>query len=333
MRPIRAALTLLVLAAPAAAQENVYKKTLPSTVWVVQQTGRMGNQISLRMGSGSLIDVKNRYILTNYHVIGELDECTVFFPQFDKKNALISEKDKYVELLQAGGGIKGTVKARDVKRDLAIVQLAALPPKTPALRLAKDSPGPGDHVHSIGSPGISGAVFAYTPGDVKAVYNKKWQVLRGDKEPPLTLEAKVIETTSPTNKGDSGGPLVNDKGELVAVTQGGASGDGARAISYFIDVSEVRALIKEHKLPFVPAVGSAAVSAAKPDEPGPAKAPAASDAEKNEKAAASMLDFAQAFIKDGKTALAVTRLEELVKKYPDTAAAKEARDLIEKHKK
>ena len=54
----------------------------------------------------------------------------------------------------------------------------------------------------------------------------------------MQFESMVVETTSPLNPGDSGGPVVNDRGELVAVTEGGSSA-AMNTISILIDVSEV----------------------------------------------------------------------------------------------
>ena len=54
----------------------------------------------------------------------------------------------------------------------------------------------------------------------------------------------MVETSSPTNLGDSGGPMVNDHGELVAVVQGFSRRD--KAVSWNIDVREVRSLLETH---------------------------------------------------------------------------------------
>ena len=59
----------------------------------------------------------------------------------------------------------------------------------------------------------------------------------------IRRHCKVVETQSPTNHGDSGGPVVNDRGEIVGVVQGGKL--NANLLHYFIDVSEVRAFIKQ----------------------------------------------------------------------------------------
>ena len=106
--------------------------------------------------------------------------------------------------------------------------------------LAAESPDPGQTVHSLGNPGRSGALWVYTPGKVRQVYSKTWKAKLDDRT--HTFEARVIETDSPTNPGDSGGPLVNDKGELVGVTEGGAT--DAQLLSLFVDLSEVKKLLR-----------------------------------------------------------------------------------------
>src|SRR5439155_24634916 len=79
-----------------------------------------------------------------------------------------------------------------------------------------------------------GCLWVYTSGTVRQVYHKQWKAMGMNMI--FDLEAQVVETQSPTNAGDSGGPLVNDRGELVGVTQGGAT--GAQLLSTFIDLSE-----------------------------------------------------------------------------------------------
>src|SRR5262245_29512986 len=104
----------LVLAAPAPARaqraapapltgKEIYQRTLKSTVWVIRgegvevEDGRRGVRIA--MGSGSLIDVPSRLVLTNYHVVRDKDVAMVFFPSFDKQGHLVAERDHYLNLL------------------------------------------------------------------------------------------------------------------------------------------------------------------------------------------------------------------------------------------
>jgi hypothetical protein len=209
---------------------KIYQRVLRSTVWIRAYQG----QGKVSTGSGSLVDGKRLLVLTNYHVVGDTRDATVLFPAY-KDGKLIAERDFYLQHLRRLG-IRGQVVARDKTHDLALIQLASVPNGARVLSLAADTVGPGQTVHSIGNPGGSGALWVYTAGKVRQVYRKKWKGKLGDKLEPF--EAQVVETDSATNPGDSGGPLVNDRAELVGVTQGGAV--GARLLSTFIDVSEVR---------------------------------------------------------------------------------------------
>ncbi|MCI0700023.1 MAG: trypsin-like peptidase domain-containing protein [Planctomycetia bacterium] len=218
---------------------SVYQKVIRSTAWVRSERG--GGKFAT--GSGSLIDRGRRLVLTNYHVVGNVKNATVFFPAFDGKK-VIPERKYYLD--RAGKlGINGEVVEIDKQADLALIRIDRVPAGIPELPLAAESPDPGQSVHSLGNPGKSGALWVYTPGKVRQVYNKKWKA-KLDERTTLTFEAKVIETDSPTNPGDSGGPLVNDKGELVGVTQGGAL--DAESISIFVELSEVKRLINRRSV-------------------------------------------------------------------------------------
>jgi S1-C subfamily serine protease len=357
MRPIYFATTAavgLTLAALAPAQrpaappqlsgKEIFQRTLKSVTWIVQVVEATGGRVRLMTGSGSLIDVPKRLVLTNYHVVGEAKEVAVFFPQFDNKRQLISDKEHYFQQLRGKAGyVTGTVVARSPKQDLAVIELPRLPTGAIPARLARESVSPGDTVHSIGSPGASGALWAYTPGSVKAVYKKKWTVTDlEEKSPPMHFEAQVVETTSPVNAGDSGGPLLNSAGELVAVTQGGALATQG-TISFFIDLSEVRSFLKTKKINITTAPGFAAEATTLADSKSdtkadaksteaPAKTTEATDAEKQEKAAEQKLRWAKEFIND-QPSKARDRLDEIVKTYPKTKAAAEAKELLKTLKK
>jgi S1-C subfamily serine protease len=248
-----ATLTALAAAGPARAQAvesgvKVYQDTLKSTVWVVSNRG----QGRVATGSGALIDRRRQLVLTNYHVVGDVDRATVYFPDF-RGGKLVAERDYYRERARELG-IRGHVVARDKRADLALIQIDRVPDGAQALPLSSEGVSPGQTVHSIGNPGGSGALWVYTPGKVRQVYQKRWAARAGNEE--FQFEARVIETDSPTNPGDSGGPLVNDKGELVGVTQGGAV--KASLLSTFIDVSEVQSFLNSSEVRAVKAPGGQA---------------------------------------------------------------------------
>ena len=64
-------------ATPAEGGVKVYQSVLKSTVWIISQ--RAEGTVT---GSGSLIDRRRRLVLTNYHVVGDVNAVTVMFPAF-----------------------------------------------------------------------------------------------------------------------------------------------------------------------------------------------------------------------------------------------------------
>lgn len=334
-RPSQIAIALALLAVvtvpaadpkPPLTGKDIFQKVLKSAVWIARASPSPDGRVGITSGTGTLIDTSGRYVLTNYHVVGDSETMTVFFPQYDASKKLIAVRDHYTRQLVNNGGIKGAVIHREKKKDLAIIQLPMLPPGVNALPIARDSVGPGDSVHSIGNPGASGALWAYSPGSVKAVYPKTWRVIDRNRE--MEFSAQVVETTSPVNPGDSGGPLVNNNGELVAVTQGGVSAQGT--ISYFIDLSEVRKMLADKRIRInTPSVASSTTIESKV-EPKAEKDSTVVEAEKQEIAAQNKLNFAEQY--RDRPARYKEKLEEVIKLFPDTKAAKQAKEILAKVK-
>ncbi|HVJ80721.1 MAG TPA: serine protease [Planctomycetia bacterium] len=239
---------------PQDAGSTVYEKALKSTAWIYAPQ----SATTAAYGTGTLIDEKRRLVLTNYHVVGSAQTVMAMFPLY-RKGVLVAERGEYRRAMK-DHGIKGKVVARDQARDLALIQLEKAPLGFKALPLAAKPVVPGQSIHSLGNPGDSGALWVYTPGRVRQVYQKRWQSQAAGRT--LSFQARVIETDSATNSGDSGGPLVNDDGELVGVTQGGSA--SARLLSLFIDLTEVKTFLKTH--------GAASESDAEPPPP-PRKEP------------------------------------------------------------
>lgn len=306
--------------------EKIYDRTLHSTVWVVLPVGPS----RARTGTGSLIDGNRRLILTNYHVVGDKDTAIVYFPMFEK-GKLVAEKQTY---MSRGQAIPAKVLVKDSKRDLALLQLEGkIPSEARSLKLAKDSPSPGQRVHSVGNPGASGALWVYTPGSVRQVYHNKFRAAGQSGEGMFEVDAKIVETASGVNQGDSGGPVVNDKGELVAVVQGHLDEAKARSYSIFIDVSEVWALLASKRLAKLPPPPSDEnPKEVEPTSDNTKVKPTEDTAAKKERDAARQLKYVKEFVAAGKNDLARDHCKEIIEKYPDSKAAKEAKELLEKLK-
>jgi tetratricopeptide (TPR) repeat protein len=227
-----AALVVSAVAGPTPAGEagrKVYEQTLHATAWVLVKMPE-----GIATGSGWIADRDGKLLVTNYHVVENLDAVLVYFPA-QQHGKVVAERRFYQENAKP---VRGKVIDADPKRDLAVVELESLPADVGALALAAESPRIGDRVHSVGNPGASDALWVYTSGTVRQVYAAKWRFGTGQQ-----VEARIIETQSPTNGGDSGGPLVNHDGRLIGVTSSHTT--DARLMTQFIDVSEVRTFLDE----------------------------------------------------------------------------------------
>jgi hypothetical protein len=228
---------------PLAPGHDVYNKTLPATVWIVVQTPR-----GTAFGSGALIDQTRRLVVTNHHVIEDAKTIVVFFPAFDRNNKAIPERQFYLKR-RNDLALPAQLVTTDPTADLALLRLPHLPLQAKALPLAHDSPAPGQTVHSIGNPAASDALWVYTSGKVRQVYQRQWQAAASGAR-TRRYSAKIIETDSPINPGDSGGPLVNDQAQLVGITSAAAT--QARLFSIFIDVSHLQRLLLDPQVRKIP---------------------------------------------------------------------------------
>ncbi|MSR55865.1 MAG: serine protease [Gemmataceae bacterium] len=313
--------------------EAIYAKAVKSCVFIIVPM----DKTSYAMGSGSLIDVEKRLILTNYHVVDEKDYALVQFPIYLKSGEMMTDKEKYKDNAFNNKAITGKVLFRDKARDLAIIQLSKLPPGVSALPLAKKSTTTGTMVWNIGSPGAVEQVFSITEGKVRSVGDEKFLVGEGDSV--FEVRAKIVTTTNPANPGDSGGPLIDKRGYQVAVTESGDT--SAKLVSKFIDVSEVRKLLAEKKLTFKELSDEpdpkAEVTAPKlvvdpkkdiPTKKEIATAPTTTPAQERE--ATELLRRSKLFSQGEDNRPAYTaKLQEILKKYPGTDAAKEAKKILD----
>jgi HEAT repeat protein len=234
---------LVETATAAVSGSDVYKHALKSVAWILNPAGSMG--------TGTLIDQKNRLVLTNYHVVFGSQRFRVHFPVYHEKNGdLVVERDKFLRLAYNDQPNWGQVVDAERSKDLALIRIDFIPRTGDihALAVAKQGVSPGQRVYSIGNAGVvGGSLWGYFSGEVRQVVHKTIMT-GGPGMPPFEITARMVEATSPSNPGDSGGPLVNERGELVGVTQGGLA--GRQAMSQFVDGSEatqfIEAYFKKH---------------------------------------------------------------------------------------
>jgi serine protease Do len=231
-RPTLLTLVLaLVLGSAAHANQAVFNKAIYSTGFVTLPL--QDNKLSY--GTVWVVNAKLKLVVTNYHVVTDRTQATVYFPAWDN-GRLITQSGKSIQMQP---GINGKVIARESKYDLALIQLESLPANVRNLPLGP-SARRGDKVYSIGNSGMNnkplreGSLWKYRIGDVRSTTHDTVTL----NESGIKINAFQIITSSGTQPGDSGGPLVDAEGRLVAVASS-ANNQG----TYAIDVRDVRAYL------------------------------------------------------------------------------------------
>ena len=162
-------------------------------------------------GSGFVIS-QDGYIVTNNHVIEEMDEIIVAF------------KD--------GNELKASIVGRDPKTDIALIKVDP-DSKLSALSLGdSDSIRPGDWVVAIGNP--FGLEHTVTAGIVSAMHRR--DVIGGSYD-------DFIQTDAAINPGNSGGPLINLAGEVIGINT--AINPRANTIGFAVPINMAKTILPQ----------------------------------------------------------------------------------------
>src|SRR3984893_4960306 len=168
-------------------------------------------------GSGVIVDAKNGYIVTNYHVVENASEITV---------TLLDDRS-----------FSAKVVGSDEGADIAVLQ--AKEPNLVAMPLGDSAHlEVGDYVVAIGNP--FGLQHTVTAGIVSALGRS------GINPNPQGAYEDFIQTDASINPGNSGGALVNLKGDLVGINSAILSGSGGNiGIGFAIPVNMVKGVMDQ----------------------------------------------------------------------------------------
>ena len=203
---------------PQISRNTIYNYVLKSTAWIITKHLEGG-----AMGTGSLIDRDNRLVLTNYHVVHGMVDFVVFFPVYDKETSSSRSETSTWRRPSARTPSRARWWPTTRSRDLALIQLDRVPEGVEPLPFCQGRPGQGRQRPLDRQPRRQRlAVGLHARRRSARCTRRSGKPAAADFL--LDLNARVVETDSPTNPGDSGGPCVNDRGELVGVTQGGFAG-------------------------------------------------------------------------------------------------------------
>jgi serine protease Do len=149
-------------------------------------------------GSGFIVS-KDGYILTNNHVVANMDRV----------NVTLADKRTF----------DAKVIGKDPTTDVAVIKIEGN--NFPSVALGDESTARvGQWVLAIGNP--LDLEFTVTAGIISAK-NRKVQNLPGATASSIT---DFIQTDAAINPGNSGGPLVNIRGEVIGINSAIASGTG-----------------------------------------------------------------------------------------------------------
>lgn len=177
--------------APPLSLADLIEKVEPSVVRIKVNTN-LGDAI----GSGFVASPDGTLVVTNYHVIEGGFRAEVGF------------RDN-VAVHVAG------VRSFNVKRDLAVIQIAGQDPRRAPLTVAAALPRKGETVIALGSP--RGFSFTASDGIVSGIRGGRElrEIIGAAYDNDLNMN--FIQTTTPISPGNSGGPLVNLQGDVVGI--------------------------------------------------------------------------------------------------------------------
>jgi serine protease Do len=163
------------------------------------------------LGSGVIV-TNEGHIITNNHVVDQVDEIEV--------------------QLSDGRTKKARLVGADSQLDLAVLKIDD--PGVKPLKLAdSDTVQPGDFVLAIGNP--FGLQETVTDGIISWKGQPNSTDFRGD----------LLQTNAAINPGNSGGPLINLRGEVVGINeQIVSSSGGSQGIGFAIPSNTVRTVLE-----------------------------------------------------------------------------------------
>ena len=186
---------------------EIYNQAMPSVVWIATSDGDW-----LGKGSGVLIDKARRLVVTNAHVVQDAELISVFFP-FRQSGRLVKDEDFYFKnrewLDRRGFHTSVRIIAKNIRNDLAILQLADLPTNAREIkhdfsRDVEDNMKRGDKVHILGNPGEQ--LWNWDEGTF---------LRSGQNCLPSGGDCLIMEVG--VRGGNSGGPVLNGQGTLIGI--------------------------------------------------------------------------------------------------------------------
>ena len=166
------------------------------------------------LGSGMIID-KQGHVLTNYHVVSDVDEIKV--------------------QLADNRTFEAEVVSSDPQTDVAVIRMkGSVPDDLPAVEFGdSDAIEVGNLVMAIGAP--FGFEQTVTTGIISA---------KGRSDVGINAYEDFLQTDAAINPGNSGGPLVNMRGQVIGMNSAIATTTGRfQSVGFAIPINMVKGIL------------------------------------------------------------------------------------------
>jgi S1-C subfamily serine protease len=208
---------------------EIYHRVIHASGLVVAS----GKQRGRTYGTCWVVSEKDRWVVTNWHVVKGQLKLGVLFPTFREGEAITGSR--YYKDKEAIGA---KLVAASSELDLAVLQVAKMPDDVKELKLSEAELKAGQTVFAVGNAGRSkDNLWRFREGEILRV--KPGSTRRTD---GTLFKAQVIESTRNSNPGDSGGPVVDSFARVVGIHRAGGK------VSTSIHVQELRTFLKKKLL-------------------------------------------------------------------------------------
>lgn len=209
------------------------------TVWL-----RAGDKA---VGTGWIVDDKNRWVITARHVVADREKIDVFFVDRSEGRTILN-RDHYLqnhaELRKRGRVATGTVIHKHEAADLALIQLDEMPADAIAMTLSTTPTKVGDPCYCIGHRHDSDLLWTRTNGHVRQTGKLADGYFWAGKK--IAADLPILFLQLPIESGESGAAILNTRGEVIAVVS--AISNRTPTLAFAIDISQVRKLLAEVRM-------------------------------------------------------------------------------------
>lgn len=223
----------------------------PAYAWPVDEMNKTINQTNFILDdicSATLIDLKHKLVLTNYHCVDEkirVEDRKVTMPDGSVKEVKMEKRDDVTLTQKAyrdaenvgAASLQAEIVAHKKRADLALLKIKAdTIPQTVASPILPNGAKVvrGERVYIVGNPAmLDASVVEGVVSSVTRVFEVPWA--DGEKVP-------FYQVSGGLTGGNSGGSLYNDKGQLIGVP---AAGFRAEFLGLAIQVQAIKSFLKE----------------------------------------------------------------------------------------